>query len=191
MFCSGVSVRRRAVSEAGSGFLSPLSALAREGVDFVVVGVGGLNFYAEDASEAVETLDVDVLLRPEPATVRAALAVLHGLGFTFSAAGEPFVDLDADEAHAALVRQQATLTAQDVHGTRVDLMLAMAGTRFDELASDAVEFRLGDVPVRVGRLERLLSAKEAAGRPKDREFLRMFRARFERKRPRGHKRPHR
>jgi hypothetical protein len=45
-------------------------------------------------------------------------------------------------------------------------------------ASDAVSFRVGDVEIRVGRLERLLRAKELAGRPKDIEFLRMFAARF-------------
>ena len=77
------------MSTAGSDFVAALSALARAGADFVVVGVGGINFYAQDPSEAVATLDLDVLLRPDPAVLRAAVAALHGLSFTFAAGGEP------------------------------------------------------------------------------------------------------
>src|SRR5439155_3051244 len=44
-------------STAASGFLSALSALVPAGVDFVLVGVGGINFYARDPSEAVATVD--------------------------------------------------------------------------------------------------------------------------------------
>ena len=170
------------MSTAGSDFVAALSALARAGADFVVVGVGGINFYAQDPSEAVATLDLDVLLRPDPAVLRAAVAALHGLSFTFAAGGEPFVDLADDEALAAVVRRRATLTARDAHGTQIDLMLTITGARYAELEADAVAFRLGDVTVRVGRLERLLRAKEAAGRAKDREFLRAFRARLEKDR---------
>jgi len=61
-------------------------------------------------------------------------------------------------------------------------MLTITGARYADLTADAVAFRLGDVTVRVGRLERLLRAKEAAGRAKDREFLRAFRARLEKDR---------
>ena len=101
-----------------------------------------------------------------------------------AAGGEPFVDLDDEDALAAVVRSQATITARDAEGTQIDLMLAITGARYEDLVSDAVAFRLGDVTVRVGRLERLLRAKQAAGRAKDREFLRAFRARFRKRRPR-------
>jgi hypothetical protein len=57
-------------------------------------------------------------------------------------------------------------------------MLSGQGLRFDDLAADAVSFRLGEVEVRVGRLEKLLRAKELAGRPKDAEFLRLYAARL-------------
>jgi len=172
------------VSAAASGFLSALAALARSGVDCVVVGVGGINFYARDPSEAVATLDLDVLLRPDPRVLRAALSALGGLGFSFAAGGEPFVGLDDEAALAAVVRHQAIITARDAEGTQIDLMLAITGGRYADLVSDAVAFSLGDVTVRVGRLERLLRAKQAAGRAKDREFLRAFRARFRKRRPR-------
>ncbi len=172
------------MSAGDSDFAAALSALARAGTEFAVVGVGGINFYARDPSEAVFTLDLDVLLRPDVAVLRAALAALDRIGFSFAAGGEPFVDLDDDEALAAVVRREATLTARNTAGTQIDLMLAITGARYDDLAKDAVEFKLGDAVVRVGRLSRLLRAKEAAGRPKDREFLRAFKARSKKGRPR-------
>jgi hypothetical protein len=43
-------------------------------------GCGRHNFYAKDPSEAVFTLDLDVLLRPDAAVVRAALAALAKKG---------------------------------------------------------------------------------------------------------------
>ena len=57
-------------------------------------------------------------------------------------------------------------------------MLSLKGFRFDELAGDAERFRIGGVEIRVGRLEKLLRAKDLSDRPKDREFLRLFAARL-------------
>ncbi len=52
-------------------FVDALVALSRSSVDFVV-GVYGINFFARDPSAAFMTLDLDVLLRPEPANLHAA-----------------------------------------------------------------------------------------------------------------------
>jgi len=57
-------------------------------------------------------------------------------------------------------------------------MLSGLGLRIDDLSSDAVIFRLGEVEVKVGRLEKLLRVKELAGRPEDVEFLRLYAARL-------------
>ena len=46
------------------------------------------------------------------------------------------------------------------------------------VAADAERFRVAGVEVAVGRLEKLLRSKEASGREKDREFLRLFAARL-------------
>jgi hypothetical protein len=158
--------------------LSALVALARAGVDFVVVGVGGINFYARDASHVVVTGDVDVLLAPSPEVLRSALSALAAAGFSFQAGGEPFVDVDDLPVLARVVERAAVVTAEDSGGARVDLMLSGAGLRFDEVFANAVRFRVEGVEVRVGRLETLLRAKELAGRPKDVEFLRMWAARL-------------
>jgi CTP:molybdopterin cytidylyltransferase MocA len=158
--------------------LDALEALARAGAPLVVVGVGGINFYARDASEVVATEDLDLLLAPRTDALRTALAALDSLGFSFAAGDEPFVDIQDDAILANVVRAGACIRARHDSGAALDLMLSGKGLAWDEVTSDAVAFQVGDAEIRVGRLERLLRAKELAGRPKDVEFLRMFAARF-------------
>jgi predicted nucleotidyltransferase len=166
------------VSAPASPFAEALVALARAGVDFVVVGVAGINFYARDASGVVLTADLDLLLAPRVDVLRAALAALARAGFAFEAGGEPFVDLEDDSVLGRWIERAASLAALGPEGARVDLMLSVKGYRFDELAGDAERFRIGGLEIRVGRLEKLLRAKELSDRPKDREFLRLFAARL-------------
>jgi predicted nucleotidyltransferase len=160
-----------------SPFTRALAALVGAGVDFVVVGVGGINFYAERIEDLVRTVDLDVLLDDRVDVLARALSALRRAGFTFEAGREPFVDVDDMEVLAQVVRGGATLAAH-AGGASVDLMMSVTGFAFDELARDAERFRLGAVEVPVGRLEKLLRAKELAGRPKDREFLRLYAARL-------------
>lgn len=79
-------------SPADAGFLDALVALARGGVECVLVGVGGIDFYARDPSHSVETQDLDVFLAPRPGNLREALRALHEAGLAFEAGGEPSVD---------------------------------------------------------------------------------------------------
>ena len=78
------------MSQSASGFARALAALREAGVEFVVVGVGGINFYARTPGEVVATIDLDTLLRPAVENLAAALQVLSGIGYSFEAAGEPF-----------------------------------------------------------------------------------------------------
>ena len=158
--------------------LDALAALIRAGVSLVVVGVGGINFYARDASEVAATEDLDVVLEPRVEALQSALGVLDGLGFEFAAGSEPFLDLHDDTILANVVRTGACIRARNPSGAALDLMLSGLGLSWTDLNADAVSFRVGDVELRVGRLERLLRAKELAGRPKDVEFLRLFAARL-------------
>ena len=166
------------MSPARSALLEPLVALARARVPFCVVGVTGINFYASDPSQVAVTADVDVLLAPRVEALRAALAALAGAGFSFRAGREPFLDLDDEVILRNVVSRGATVTALDESGAQLDLMTSGLGLSFEDLAADAVTFRLGEVEVRVGRLEKLLRAKELAGRPRDVEFLRLYAARL-------------
>jgi hypothetical protein len=154
-----------------------LSALREAGVDLVVVGVGGINFYARTPGQVFATLDLDTLLPPAVANLSAAIRVLSGFGYTFETRGEPFVDLEDEEVLARVIANGVCLTA--IHPTegQIDLMTSMAGFSYEELERDATTFRVAGVLVRVGRLEKLLRSKQRSGRPKDLEFLRAFEAR--------------
>jgi hypothetical protein len=164
------------VQEPASGFLRAMAALAEAGVAYVVVGVGGINFYARTPAEAFSTLDLDALLEPTVGNLRSALRALNTLGYEFEAGGEPFLDLQDDSALEAVVRNGATLNAIHREVGQIDLVLGVAGFSYAELDSDAVEFHVADVGVRVGKLEKLLRSKQASGRPKDLAFLRAFEA---------------
>ena len=54
----------------------------------------------------------------------------------------------------------------------------VAGAGFSFQAGRESFLDIDDEAVRVGRLEKLLRAKELAGRPKDVEFLRLYAARL-------------
>ena len=164
------------MSRPASGFLLGLSALAEAGVDFVLVGVGGINFYARNPGQAFAALDLGALLAPTVANLRTALGALRSLGYAFEAGGEPFVDFDDETILRRIVQNGASLSARHGEAGQFDIMLSVSGFSFSELSDDATSFRVVDVDVRVGKLEKLLRSKQSSGRPKDLEFLRMFEA---------------
>lgn len=165
------------MSTPASGFVLGLTALAESGVEFVLVGVAGINFYARTPAMAFATLDLDVLLEPTVANLRAALRALDARGYRLEAGGEPFHDLDDDSILARVVGRGVALSAVHEAAGQLDLMLSISGYTYPELAEDASSFRVDDFTVRVGRLEKLLRSKQESGRPKDLEFLRAFAAR--------------
>jgi len=165
------------VSTPASGFLRGLRALCGAGVDFVVVGVGGINFYARDAGQAVATLDLDALLAPAARNLGTALRALSEVGYAFEAGDEPFLDIDDETTLRRVVERGAAITAVSDEGGQLDLLTSIAGFAYGELAEDASAFRVSDVEVRVGRLEKLLRSKQLSGRAKDVEFLRAYEAR--------------
>jgi hypothetical protein len=165
------------VSEAVSGFARALAALGEAGVEFVVVGVGGINFYARTPADAIATLDVAALLAPAVENLELALSVLSGLGYEFEAGGEPFVDLDDRLIVQRILQNGATLQALHRGEGEIDLLTSLSGFVYSDLAADSATFEVAGALIRVGRLEKLLRSKEASGRPKDIEFLKAFRAR--------------
>jgi hypothetical protein len=165
------------VSPTPSGFARGVAALASAGVEFVVVGVGGINFYARDGAHAFATLDLDLLLAPERDNLRRALEALATAGFVFEARGEPFLDRDDETSLANIVASGGRLTALHPDGAQLDLMLSVRGFSYSDLALDARTFTVAGSQVRVGLLEKLLRSKELSNRAKDREFLRHFESR--------------
>ena len=144
---------------------------------FVVVGVGGINFYARTPADAFSTLAIDALLSPEIGNLERALSVLSKLGYAFEAGGEPFIELNDHLVLGRVVENGATLSAVYSEESEIDLLTSISGSDYSELARDAAVFEIAGSPIHVGRLEKLLRSKKASGRPKDVEFLRAYRAR--------------
>lgn len=154
-----------------------MAALRGRGVEFVLVGVGGINFYARTPAEAFATLDLDVFLAPGVENLRRALGVLSELGYSFEAVREPFRDIDDALVLGRILERGASLRAIHPEASEIDLLTSISGFDYAELSEDATTFEVAGVAVRVGRLEKLLRSKEASGRPKDLAFLQAFQAR--------------
>ena len=155
-------------------YLEAIRAFNRKRVAHLVIGVSGINYYAADPSQLVMTADFDVLLKPEAANVRKAVAVMRRLDFTVSAGGKAVKDLDEKGARA-LIAEGRTLACANFYGNLIELLLAVSGFDYEELDRDAIVFRAGPTRIRVGRLEKLLRMKEIAARPKDILFLEKYR----------------
>ena len=147
----------------------------RRGVHYVVVGMSGVNYYARTPSEAFATLDYDVFLEPTLKNVGQAVQSLEALGFEI---GTVTGRLKAGQL-TRIVRERRTVTATTPEGAAIELFLEVSGFPFSELTKDAATFTVRGVPVKVGRLTKLLRSKKLAGRPKDRAFLRRYQALLE------------
>lgn len=153
-----------------------LTRFNRTGVRYVVVGMSGINYYAEKPSQMFGTMDFDLFLDPTLGNVKKALDGLEKLGFTIGTGeGElgPVGQLPKEKLRQ-LVRNRATFAGTTSEGLMVELLLQVSGYPFFELAKDAATFDAQGIPVRVGRLEKLLRSKKIAGRPKDLLFLRRY-----------------
>jgi len=149
-----------------------LADFNRSGVRYVVVGMSGINYYATGPDTAFATLDYDLFVEPTVRNVTQAVRRLKALGLTVGTAEGA---LDA-AALPAVVRDRRTLTATTPDGLMIELLLAVSGYPFAELARDAVTFTVQGTPVAVGQLTKLLKSKKLANRPKDRQFLRRYEA---------------
>jgi len=135
----------------------------------------GINYYAKNPSETFATLDYDLFLEPTLKNVEKAVLILQSLGFTVGTAQGLFKSEDLSE----IVREQKTLVATTPEGLMVELLLKISGYPFSDLARDAVTFDVRGVPVKVGKLKKLLTSKKLAARPKDRHFLQRYQSLLE------------
>jgi hypothetical protein len=140
-----------------------------EGVRCIIIGVFGINFYAQQVGEVITTADCDILVPAKLKTVAKALRALVEMGFVLDAGGEPLPKPDATLLKGIL-RARAVVRA-DRPDARIDLCTQVAGTSFQDLWDTHREFVVEGVTLRVGSLQRLVRSKRTADRPKDRLFL--------------------
>ncbi len=137
-----------------------LRALARHGVDFVVIG--GIAMVAQGSSR--NTFDLDVTHATDGANLDALGAALVELGARSRGVEEeePFVP------DAATLRRTWILTLSTNAGS-LDVLAAPPGApSYEELRRRALRILVADVAVLVASLDDLEAMKRTAGRPKDR-----------------------
>lgn len=149
-----------------------IRAFNRVGVRYVVVGMAGINYYAKNPAATFGTMDYDLLLKPTLPNVRKALVQLQHLKFSLGTSAGLLVPQAWDET----IRQRRTVVATTPDGLMVELLLQVSGYTFEALADDAATITIHGTPIIVGRLNKLLRSKRAAGRPKDRAFLARYQA---------------
>ena len=142
-----------------------LRLLNDHGVDFVVIGAAAFPIHGY----ARATLDIDIFIEPTRANARRTLTALAEFGYDVS-------DLTVDDmlAKKLLIRQYILET--DIHPF-------VAGVTFKQVWRHRVRDKLGQTPTYFASLDDLIKMKEAAGRPKDLEDLRVLLKLKQRRKP--------
>jgi len=136
---------------------SLLRSLNDHEVEYVLIGATAFPVHGY----ARATLDVDVFIRATPENVRRTRLALTAFGYDVR-------DVTDQEflTKKILIRQYMVET--DVHPF-------VRGVTFDEVWSRRILDRLGETAAAFASLDDLIRMKEAAGRPKDLEDLRVLR----------------
>lgn len=134
-----------------------LKSLNAHSVRYVVIGATAFPVHGY----ARATLDLDIFIEPTPENAARAREALVAFGYDMT-------DVGVDEmlVKKILIRQYMLET---------DLHPFVKGVSFDEVWSGRVEDRIGETPAAFAGLDDLIRMKEAAGRPKDLEDLRVLR----------------
>lgn len=144
-----------------------LDRFNRKGIHYVIVGMSGINYYALETKETFTTQDFDIFVKPTIENVKQALFVFEKLGYNVTANQKKVKNSSIKN----IVREKKTILANDPYGIAFDLILAVSGFTFSQMASDATIFRVGNIPIKVAKINKLLLSKKIAGRERDKLFL--------------------
>jgi len=153
--------------------LVPLArALHERAVRYVLIGVGGANYYALGGSTVFTTQDRDLFLAPDPDNLIRCWEACEAAALELWAGEEP-LDSPRDRWLAErLIERRAVVKATGTGDLQVDLTLVMAGfADFETVWNERRTFLIDGVEVTVARLLHIVQSKHAAGRDKDRLFL--------------------
>ena len=142
-----------------------LRSLNGHNVEFVIIGATAFPVHGY----ARATLDIDLFIRPEPQNATRVLDALHDFGYDISD-----VTLEDLLTKKVLIRQY--LVETDIHPY-------VSGITFDQVWENRVSGSFGNEKVYYASLDDLMTMKEAAGRPKDLEDLKILKALKAKKKP--------
>jgi hypothetical protein len=137
-----------------------LEALARRGVDYVLVG----GLAVQTHGHVRTTVDVDAYPRPDRANLLRLAAALNELHARILNPGCEGMEIDADMLPRAALWQFTT-----PHGALDILHDAPGLPPYEELRRRALGVKLGDLELAVASRDDLISMKRASGRPVDLE----------------------
>lgn len=144
----------------------------------MVIGVSGINYYADDARHLIMTADFDIFLKPELNNLTKALKVMEEMEFTISTKKRITKRLD-ETSIKAILADRGTIVCTNPHGNIIEFCLEVSGFTYEELDRNVRVFHAGRSRIRVGSLQDLLRMKEIAARDKDLLFLKKYRQMLE------------
>lgn len=147
-------------------YIDLFAALDRHHVQYLLIG--GLAVTLHGVERATMDVDITVALKLDnmEALIAAArelelLPVLPGISL------ESLKDIETlRHWHAERHLEAFALRTPDIAGVTLDVLL-FPPVNFSDMAKRAVEFKVGDVPVRTAAIDDLIALKQAVGRPID------------------------
>ena len=135
---------------------SLLKSLNAHNIRYVVIGATAFPVHGY----ARATLDIDIFIEATPENARRTLAALKDVGYDVT-------DITIEDllTKKLLIRQY--ILATDIHPFT-------SGVTFEEVWRNRVEDKIGETPANFASLDDLIRMKQAAGRPKDLEDLRIL-----------------
>jgi len=140
-----------------------LRSLNAHHVEFVIIGTTAFPIHGY----ARATLDIDLFVRPEPRNAGRLLDALRDFGYDTTE-----ITLEDLLTKKVLIRQY--LVETDIHPF-------VSGMTFDQVWENRISGTFGKEKVYYASLEDLIIMKEAAGRPKDLEDLKVLKILKEKK----------
>lgn len=156
-------------------YVAVIDQFNKHGIHYVVIGLSGINYYAKNPADSFGTMDYDIFIEPTLKNVGRAIQTVKKMSFDVGTKSGAY----QDENLKQIVKNTVTVIATTSDGIMIELLLSVSGYVFLDLAKDAVTFTVQGIPVRVGRLKKLLESKRIADRPKDRQFLKRYRSLLE------------
>lgn len=147
-----------------------LAGFNKKGVNYVVIGMSGINYYASRAQETFATQDFDIFIKPTIDNVKKAISIFKNLDYDLIAGEEK----PEEPLIKKIVKNKKTIVASDPYGITFELILSVSGYTFGQMQADAAIFNIKNIPIRVARLNKLLMSKKIAGRAKDKLFLKRY-----------------
>jgi len=133
-----------------------LRSLNEHKVDFIIIGATAFPTHGY----ARATLDIDLFIRPEPQNASRVLDALRDFGYDIT-------DITLEDLLTKKVLIRQYLVETDIHPF-------VSGVTFDQVWKNKISGTFGKEKVYYASLDDIIIMKEAAGRPKDLEDLKVL-----------------